>query len=179
MSRIAITGAPSSGKTTICRELFRRGMRIIPEAARLLLETNIYNPLLGYDELNAFEQDAFKLHMFFEDIAPPDKVVFFDNGIHTYHAYYLVHGYDVPAGHRLMSDALEYDKVFMFDMLPYYHDDVRIYEDERRVLDELIRNIYEWYGYRLIKVPVFSENMDENVEMRTDFICEEVFDDVM
>lgn len=167
---IVITGAPCSGKTTVIRELERRGWRVVHETARRYIEEELargrsLNQIRGSDPL-AFQREILRRKAVIEEGLPPEERVFLDRGVPDSVGYYRLSGLDdrepQALGHRF-----RYHRVFLFERLPVATDEVR---DENEAtaarLDALIRAAYAEAGYAPVIVPVLP------VERRVRFVLD-------
>ncbi len=86
-----ITGGPSSGKTTILKELKKLGYITYPDAARVLIDKEKKKGKklkeIRKDEAE-FQKKVLKAKIKIEKSAPRDKIVFFDRAIPDSIAYY-------------------------------------------------------------------------------------------
>lgn len=92
-----ITGGPSSGKTTLIKELSKLGFITCPEAARILIDKGIKNGKsvkeIRGDEAE-FQKRVLKMKIEKEKKMPRNKIVFFDRAIPDSIAYYQIFGLD-------------------------------------------------------------------------------------
>jgi len=162
-----ITGGPCSGKTTVLSHFEKMGYRVIPEAARILIDEEIskgksIKEIRG-DEA-AFQKKVLEIKIKIEKNLPRDRVILFDRAIPDSVAYYILYGLDP----KEVIDVCEnewYRKVFFMEQLPFIRDYARI-EEVHTVerLNQLLRESYQKLGYEVISVPVMS------VEERVRFI---------
>jgi predicted ATPase len=159
-----ITGAFSSGKSTLLRELAARGHRTVPEAARVLIDQEM---ALGKalaeirgDEA-AFQRQVLAMKIQTEASLPPGDTIFFDRGIPDSVAYLELGGFDA-AGAREASRGRVYRRVFILDPLPFQADYARTEAREQAaVLDRLLEKCYLELGCPVTRIPVAS--VDERV----------------
>jgi predicted ATPase len=166
-----ITGAPCSGKTSVIRELVKRGYCTVSETARAYIEKQLATGLtmeqIKEDEL-AFERHVLYLKVSDEASLPSNKIIFFDRAIPDSIAYFKLHGLD-PTEPLSLSRRTTYKKVFLFERLPFEKDPVRIEDDMiAEKLEVLIDDCYRELGYSVIRVPVAP------IERRTNLILEKV-----
>ena len=88
-----ITGEPSSGKTKVIEYLAFLNYAIIPEAARILIDTEAskgktIEEIRG-DEAE-FQKRALEMKIEIENRIPPKQITFFDRGIPDSVAYYHI-----------------------------------------------------------------------------------------
>jgi len=161
-----VTGGPSSGKTTIIKELAKLGFLIYPEVARVLINQELakgksIKEIRG-DEAD-FQQEVLKMKVEIEKKAPKDKIVFFDRAVPDSIAYYQVCGLDPEEVLKLCREK-SYKKVFFLEQLPFENDYARA-EDEKTVkkVNQLLEASYKNLGYKVINVPVGS--VDERLKI--------------
>jgi predicted ATPase len=162
-----ITGAPSSGKTSVIKELAHRGYAIQGEVARELIE-------LGMDQGRALEdirRDAEDLQKGILEVALAremglklETTVFLDRGLPDSITYFKLAGLDGMEA-RAISLLFQYRAVFLFDRLPLRKDNVRTEDDALAdKIDGMLEEDYRSVGYAPVRVPVMP------VEKRADFI---------
>ncbi|MGE0084840.1 MAG: AAA family ATPase, partial [Desulfococcaceae bacterium] len=112
-----ITGAPCSGKTTVICELERMGYRVVHEAARAYIDSQLQKGR-SMDNIrgNALEmQQAILCQKLKNEAHLPDtELIFLDRGIPDSIAYYHLSGLNAeePVKH---SRAVHYKKIFFFE----------------------------------------------------------------
>jgi len=166
--KYVITGGPGMGKTTIIEILAARGYRIVPEAARMIIDEG---KLKGSDDLPwknlaAFQKKVSERQIELENGLLGDSgEVFFDRGIVDGYGY-CVSGNVAPLEIISENARNRYDKIFLLEPLSVYKkDDARFEERELGLkIHNLIAEAYLKFGYKLIKVPALSP------EERADFI---------
>lgn len=151
-----ITGGPSSGKTTILKELEKIGYIIYPEAARVLIDEEMakgksLKEIRG-DEAK-FQRKVLKIKIGVERAAPKDKIVFFDRAIPDSIAYYQICGLN-PKEVLQFCQKKAYRKIFLFEKLSFNQDYARV-EDSKTIekLNALLRESYKNLGYEVIEIP--------------------------
>jgi len=163
---IAITGAPCSGKTAVIDALSRRGFRVVPEAARAIIDRR----LKAGKSLAAIRSDPLALQRAVlaskresERALPVSATVFWDRGLPDGLAYYRLHGLDADEVRRHCR--YRYRHVFILDRLPMRLDPVRSEDDATaRQLERLLTAAYGELGYRPTRVPLLT------IDQRIDFI---------
>jgi predicted ATPase len=164
---IAITGAPCSGKSSVVDALARRGYRVVPEAARAILQQRLKTGETLADiraDPLSFQRAVLKSKLDSARALPIGGTVFWDRGLPDGLAYYRLHGLEDTEVRRHCR-RLRYRGVFMLQRLPMQPDAVRT-EDDRiaRQLEHLVERAYTGLGYSLEKVPL------RPVEERVDLI---------
>lgn len=151
MRKIVITGGPSSGKTSLIRELERRRLATVPEAATILIKEGRFHPLK--DPLS-FQREVLKLQLKLEGEAERRgaPVLFCDRGVYDGIAY--LRFYNLPPELIPFPKGRRYDLVFYLEQLPYVKDEVRFETPEEAArIARLIKAVYEELGYDPIPVP--------------------------
>jgi predicted ATPase len=162
-----ITGAPSSGKTTVINQLSKRGHRVKHEVARAYIDQRLAKgetlEQIKADPL-AFERHILQSKVEIEKRLPPEQLIFLDRAIPDSIAYFELEGLDKnePAG---LSRHLRYQNIFLFEGLEFEKDSVRWEDRDQAVrLETLLAKAYSDLGYTITRVPVMS------VEARVDFV---------
>ncbi len=126
-----ITGAPCSGKTSVIKEIERRGIRVIHEVARAFIDRQLGQGR-RLDQIKAdmlqFERQILHAKIRIEDSLTEAETVFFDRGVPDSIAYYQLEGLD-PAEPLKCSRHNCYRRIFFFERFGFFKDDVRS-EDE-------------------------------------------------
>jgi predicted ATPase len=162
-----ITGAPSSGKTSVIEELTRRGYQTEPEVARELIEDCLKHgeKIEQVREKNEWLQnEILRLKLSREESQNPEQLVFLDRGIPDSLTYFRIAGLDL-ANAKTVSREFRYRHVFIFDRLSLVQDGIRTESDEiARQIDLALENDYKELDYSPIRVPVIP------ISARVDFI---------
>ena len=166
-----LTGAPSSGKSTLLGELSGRGYQTVMEAARHVVEAHIAkgeNLAQVRGDAAAFQHEVLALKLEWEAALPKDATVFFDRGIPDTIAYYKHEG--IPEDEQL-RDALSkahYRRVFVLDLISeenFVLDGARSESwSGAQSLDRLLEDAYRSNGYDVVRVPALP------LKERTDFV---------
>lgn len=166
-----ITGAPSSGKTSVINELAKRGFAVRNEVARELIELGISRgrtlEQIRHDA-TSLQKDILQTALAREMGLDPEKLLFLDRGLPDSITYFRRAGIDGIEA-RAASYLYQYRAVFIFDRLPVVKDAVRN-EDDRIAgeIDRALEADYKSLGYTPIRVPVVP------VSERTEFILKKV-----
>lgn len=154
-----ITGGPSSGKTTLIKELSKLGFITCPETARILIDKGIrggksVKEIRG-DEAG-FQRKVLKMKLEKEKKMPKDKIVFFDRAIPDSIAYYQICGLD-PKEVLKFCPRKRYKKVFFLEQLCFDRDYART-ENRKTIqkLNHLLKESYKNLGYKAIPIPSIS-----------------------
>ncbi len=162
-----ITGAPCSGKSAVIRALAYRGFKVVHEAARAYIDSQL---ALGYS-LREIKTDilAFERHILLEKVRveqslPRNTVHFLDRAIPDSVAYFQLEGLD-PEEPMSYSHTLRYKGIFVLDRLMFEADEVRTEDNELAgKIEMLLEKCYRKLGYTLIRVPVMP------VEQRAEWV---------
>lgn len=164
-----ITGAPSSGKTSVVEELARRGHAIQNEIARDLIEECLNHGMTlaevrGDEYAKELQQRILKLKNAREMALDPETLIFSDRGTPDSIAYFRIAGLDTALA-TVAAQVFRYRAVFILDRLPVQKDGVRSESEEQAgVLDHMIEEDYKALGYAPVRVPVLP------IPARADFI---------
>ena len=166
-----VTGAPSSGKTTLVRELEKLGYRVVHEVARAHIEQQMHRGQtlqeVRADE-ESFENAILNAKIAIEAKLSKDEVIIFDRAIPDSIAYFEAAGLDTK-GAILKSPRYRYQKVFLLDRLPYEADHARIEDIQAAVsLDQRLEQSYKALGYDVIRVSVMP------LQERIKFVVREI-----
>lgn len=150
-----ITGGPSSGKTTLIKELSKLGYITCPETARILIDEGIKSGKsveeIRTDE-SEFQRKVLRMKLTQEKKMPEDEIVFFDRAIPDSIAYYQICGLDEKEVINLCPRK-RYRKVFFLEQLPFYKDYARV-EGGKTIkrLNNLLKKSYKNLGYKVIDI---------------------------
>lgn len=166
-----ITGAISSGITTLIEQLAGRGFRTVPEAARHYIEQEMAKGRT-IDEIRqnptALQRSINDLWLSYEHRLRPNELLFLDRALPDALAFCRVNGLDP---NEILADCLcyRYASVFILERLPVHRDGVR-YHDEvtADLIDQWLMRDYTALGYQVVRVPVLP------VEERLAFILEQL-----
>lgn len=161
-----ITGAPSSGKTTVLLELEKMGYKTYEEWARIYIDSEMQKGKtlkeIRADELE-FQKKILQLKIDFEKTLNPSSVIFLDRGIPDSIAYMKLCGYGKDPILKKASKNCSYKKVFLMELIKYESDYARTEsEEEARILDRLLEDAYKELGMEVIRVPKMS--IDDRVK---------------
>jgi predicted ATPase len=164
-----LTGGPGGGKTTVLEELARRGVRIVPEVARQIIQEQVrtngtalpwadrelYARLMLERSIQSFEEQH------------PNEIAFCDRGIPDTLCYLrLIHSNERKAA--VASTFYRYAPMVFFapPWEAIYTRDTERKQDFAEAVHtaELMAHVYMECGYRVIDLPLTSP--DE----RADFI---------
>jgi predicted ATPase len=165
-----ITGAPSSGKTSVIEELAHRGYAVQNEVARELIEQclkegrSLQQVRSDGDAARDLQRRILELKLAREMALDINTLVFTDRGQPDSITYFRLAGLDTMEA-EAAARLFQYRAVFIFDRLPIVKDNVRT-EDEAlaRKIDQMIEEDYKKIGYVPVRVPVLP------IKGRADFI---------
>lgn len=152
------TGGPCTGKTTLLMAMKEYGYRVVEEAARVIIESELekgktLKDIRGDEFL--FQQLALRKKIITERELPKDKVIFFDRGIPDSIAYYKLCGIENDVELSKALQGVYYKKIFLLDMIDYTRDNVRTETPEQAsYVHALLEEGYKNMGFPIIKVPV-------------------------
>lgn len=166
-----ITGAQSSGKTTLIDLLAEKGFLTAPEAAREHFESEMAKGRAMEEIL----EDGATLERCLKDIQEriehnlhATDVTFLDRALPDCLTFYRVFGID-PNDILRECKRHQYASVFILDRLPIYRDGLRIEDDALAIfLDEWLPRDYGALGYQVVRVPVLPP------QERLDFILKQL-----
>lgn len=157
--RVLFTGSPGSGKTSVLEQFALKGVNVIPEVARPLM-----------DIMHAHEPEKFQRKGYLQDVietlqlrdfvANTDAI--FDRGLPDQVAYRMFFDVPILPSFATRCHTYKYDKVFLFPYWEeiYVNDKVRAEtKEEAQRLDSLTRMAYKLAGYDIIEVPKMSVNL--------------------
>jgi predicted ATPase len=153
-----ITGAPSSGKTTVINALSMRGLLTAPEVAREYLSQLLKNDPNAFNNHRGeqiVQDKILDLKLEREHKLPADELIFFDRGVPDSLAYYRYYQLNTDSMLKKIN-VFKYAYVFYLEGLPVVNDDVR-QEDEAqaKLIGQHIFQAYEDLGYDIIRIPAY------------------------
>ncbi len=158
--RIALTGAPCSGKSTTATALGKLGYTVVPETAReVIRELKSSQPDLSREKfISAVNREVLIRQLRKENTLAPEDATVLDRGFGDLVTYRKLYGESLAdfEGIRLQG---RYRKVVVLSPLPFVLDDAR-HADEAKIVDYLDKNLPETYydlGYDVVRIPVASE----------------------
>lgn len=166
---IVITGAPSSGKTSVIDTLELEGHTIMREAASVCIETRLKAGELLEEICHETTQirlqdEILQKNMEQKELLDPAQRVYFDRCAVDTISYCKLYRLDEER-FREAASRYRFKKVFLMERLPFEMNSVRIENDTTaQMLDQYLRESYTSLGYNVIGVPVMS------IRERVDFI---------
>lgn len=162
-----ITGAPSSGKSTIITRLAKQGYKTTEEYGRLLIDQEMAAGKT-LEEINvdsvAFEEAWVELQGQAEAALNPQQQIIFDRGVLDTLTYFKCYGWPVTPKIKQWCSQARYKKVFLFELLEYEKDYARIETEETaQKMQELFYEAYVEAGYEVIRVP--KDTIDNRLKL--------------
>lgn len=174
----AITGAPSSGKTTLISALKHLGFNTVEESARRIIANNIKNNIYYNEASIKLQTSILELQITNEKHLrkSAETITFLDRAIPDSIAYFFLIGLDITYAIKKIT-TVRYDKVFFLQQLPIADDGVRENDIKKiYILGKLLYNSYISLGYDPIIIPNYStENFQYNTAKRLNLILNEIF----
>ena len=162
-----LTGGPCAGKTTLIFELEKRGYSVVPEPARLIIDSK----LAAGEVIEQIVTDPeWLISVVRKALAqyrevPPGETYFFDRSVVDSLAYYALNKKEIDDEFRAALNEVKFKKVFLLDLIDFVNDEARSETPEQAmILHGLIREGYEREGYEIVEVPVLP------VPERADFV---------
>jgi predicted ATPase len=164
----AVSGAPSSGKTTTVRLLAARGYRTTEEQARAIITEEMAKGRTLEEVRGAgewFQEAILERQLALEALLPHDENVFLDRGTPDGLAYERFLKLVPNPALTAAAERSPYRRVFLLEPLAFTADHGRIEDSETQAnLHHAIRDTYVDLGFDVVDVPVLSP------EARVDFI---------
>ena len=162
-----ITGAPSSGKTSVINALEQLGYPVVHEIARNYIDEELKKgkriEQIKADILS-FERHILYKKLEIEKSLPKDEPVFLDRAVPDSIGYYILEGLS-PDEPIKKSKQTRYKKIFLFERLQFEKDGVRSENDKIAArLNRILKESYQMLKYKVISVPLLS------IDDRVDFI---------
>src|SRR3989344_5991793 len=166
--KYVIDGGAYSGKTSVIKELARRGFATVPEAATLVIREQLacgggLLPWVRREEFDHFLLGRVKL---LESKIETEDLAFLDRSFPGGIAYSQFYRTSLLYDYVQAAQADHYAGVYLMDLLPGYKVDKFRKESPaaRKQIHELIRQAYLDLGYKITRVQAMP------VDERVDFI---------
>ena len=154
-----ITGASSSGKTTLINLLTTKGFHTVPEAGRQYFERELAKGRT-IDEIRkdraTMTCQIYAMWIKQESGLGDAEALFLDRGLPDSLAFYRFAGLDP---NEILPDCFQhrYASVFILNRLPYQQDGIRGGDDASAAyFDSWMERDYNTLGYNVVRVPVLS-----------------------
>lgn len=156
---IVLTGTTSSGKSTLCDYLHKRGFPVVKDLTRvyinILFEEGFTVEQIRNDKSKFFNR-VHELRLWWQGKLKnyTDEPIVFDRAAPENIAYARVDGFDENTFWET-TKKYRYNTIFMPKPLAFKPDGMRTNNPERRlkVFDE-IKDVYTHLGYNIIEIPV-------------------------
>lgn len=169
-----ITGASSSGKTTLIELLTIKGFQTFPEVGRQYFERELAQGR-KIDEIRedrtAMTRQIYGLWLKFNDGLRATDITFLDRGLPDALSFYR---FAKMNPNEILLDCFQhrYASVFILNRLPYQQDGIRGGDDTTAAyFDSWMERDYSALGYKVVRVPVLPP------EERLAFVLERLSDD--
>jgi predicted ATPase len=170
--KYALTGGPSSGKSTLLKEIQSRGIYCMKEVAEYIINGELERKgnILPWINRDAFQNKLLETQLEWEREIPREASISFqDRGIPDGIAYYRLDGLEVPRKLEEAARNARYEKVFLLDALPYKKTEIRREDPETaQKVHREIERVYTELGYELIRIPAAPLNY--RAELILDFV---------
>ena len=167
--RYILAGGPTCGKTSLVKELRRRGFVSVDESAREVIKEKRFTP--GTAE---FQVEIFKRQIERENNSP--LPAFFDRSALEGIAYSRKYLSAVPKEIANFDYCGRYSAIFLLERLPFQRDGERVEKDDKEA-EEVHQHIilaYQERGYFPIHVPILPGKFEESLARRADYIISRV-----
>lgn len=132
MIKVVVDGGPGTGKTSIIKELKKRGYPVAPEAARIILHRSKHRGKnLSKAQLKDIQKKIWNLSILeYRSAVKESKhhVLFFDRGVFSSLSYLILAKIQIPRFMIKQAELVIYDSIFISHPLPkrfYMNDNVR------------------------------------------------------
>jgi predicted ATPase len=166
---VVLTGGPCCGKTTLIAELVKRGLNIVKESAREVLNEGRFS-----SKQREQLQTEILLRQLKKESGLGEGVHFLDRSAVDCIAYSLHFLGYIPSSFEGFSLKKRYWKVFLLDQLEFVKDAIRVESDEQEAqeLHSAIEQAYLDLGYSLTRVPILPGNIEDSVQQRANYILQ-------
>ncbi|MEJ0039279.1 MAG: ATP-binding protein [Gammaproteobacteria bacterium] len=174
---IVLTGAPSTGKSTVLERLRLKGYSTCQEQARQLLEQEIARG----KSLNELTSDPamlvkriFERNLATHGAAPRSQVTVFDRGLPDVLAFGLIDHVDLEPYVRECG-AFRFVTAFVFEQVPAQSDQLVYHsQSQLREIEGACEGIYRALGANVQRLPAFSDDRAVSLARRMAIIEEEI-----
>lgn len=173
--KIVLVGGPGTGKSSVLKELSKRGYTCMEEVSR---QVTLKAQQDGIDQLFLEQPILFsqlllqgRKQQYLDAEKTKEELVFFDRGIPDIEAYLIYSQTEYPSEFSQDARKFRYDSIFYFKpWKEIYESDNERYETFEQLLtiDSYLIKTYHKYNYSLIDVPCLS------IEQRVDFILQSI-----
>ena len=178
LSRIyVIAGGPCSGKTSLIKELNKRGFKTIPETAEQMINAGIKAGITVEKQRQdpvAWQMDLLQRDFsLFDELADKQEVVLTDTSFVETVVFAERAGIEIGPGVQAWLQNKRYRNVFFLTPIEKYNTSTVRMESHNVALQisQQVQDAYRYYGYKLIIVPSTS------LEDRCKFIEKYIYQD--
>ena len=174
IKKIVITGAPSTGKTTIINALKKEGYSCAEEISRELIaeQIDIGGNILPWKDQIAFENQIANIRTLQYLTIPEDCICFFDRSALDCIAYLKLNNLEATTQIIENIKKCNFNKTVFYTPIwkeIYVNDSERKENIEKAIkIENVIINTYRSKGYELIKIPKLP------ITERVDFIISKI-----
>ncbi len=187
MKKYIITGAPHSGKSKVIKQLEKKGINVMHETARLIIQEDqekknvdqSFIQLYPWDDQLIFCRRCHERQVEREKqlTESSDDIIVLDRSIIDNLAYAAVE--KINLGHKIYDDiaAAGYEKkVFFFDLLKTYKTDEQRKDSEEQVkaVHKELYKAYSGLGFEMITIPVYSNDKNTNIMKRAEAVLRHI-----
>ena len=174
IKKIVITGAPSTGKTSLIHKLQQEGFICIPEISREIVSQQIAieGEALPWKNLAAFSKQVAVLRKAQFINATKNSTHFFDRGLIDVVAYMNIDKLEIP---EFISDFLNKNKYHSTVFITPIWEEIFENDRERKenieqaiLIEKQLKKCYQSFGYDIIEIPKLS------IEERVNFIISHI-----
>lgn len=169
IKKVVITGGPNSGKSSLISLLAERGLAVLTETARLVIEQKGIYP---WDDQQLFGETVHREQVRREKELS-GELIFLDRSLVDPVAYAEVAGAPLPASiYRDIERAGYHRDVFYCEMLPTYCTDRQRKDSpvQAAAVHDRLRTVYARFGFNVVEVPVFSGEEERSKQLRMEFV---------
>jgi len=174
IKKIVITGAPSTGKTSLIHKLQQEGFICIPEISREIISQQIAieGEALPWKNLAAFSKQVAVLRKAQFINSTKNSTHFFDRGLIDVVAYMNIDKLEIP---EFISDFLNKNKYHSTVFITPIWEEIFENDRERKenieqaiLIEKQLKKCYQSFGYDIIEIPKLS------IEERVNFIISHI-----
>jgi predicted ATPase len=173
MRKFVITGGPNSGKSSTLELLNGRGYPVLSESSRIIIEQMKIFP---WDDQELF-CEVFRNEQMRREQELKGSTVFLDRSLVDPVAYAEVAGVKINQDFYKNIEEAKYEpNIFLLEMLPCYETDElrKDSPEDAQAVHHQLRVVYERLGFKIVDVPLFSDNEVESKSQRVEFILSQV-----
>ena len=163
---VVITGAPSSGKTSLIRALEKEGFPVVEDIARRVHEANLGSSCPSSEQ--ALQLEIFEQYKQQVASVKQNQLVLFDYGVPDHVVFQQMANFVIPEAEKY-SKEIRYNAVFICRPLAFQKDGIRDKnEADQAKIQNRIESIYRHLGYEPILL------MPDTLDVRLKIIKEKL-----